>query len=95
MKKPLFAFYSRALTGTLLSSLSGENLRTCSFIDGIHTEFIEWDDITVRDPFGLSFFNINYAEDIAMFESIRKFRARAAKLKESKHEEIDEQCRRW
>ncbi len=79
LMQPLFAFYSRELADYLLSFLSGENLRVCSFVDSIPAEFIEWDDIKVHDPFGFSFFNINYPEDMVTYQSIRTFMANSGK----------------
>jgi molybdopterin-guanine dinucleotide biosynthesis protein A len=76
--QPFFALYSQEIKGCLYSILLGENLRVCNVAVKIGAEYMDLSEIRAFDPYALSFFNINYPEDEALFRYIKSVDSGAA-----------------
>lgn len=68
--EPFHAVYSRACIPAIQAALDAGKRRVISFFPDVRVLTVEDPDLTRLDPTGLSFFNVNTADDLAHAERI-------------------------
>lgn len=68
--EPLHAVYSRSCLEPLRATLDAGKRRIVDFLELVHVEVIEPDELRRLDPNGHGFLNINTTEDLALAQSL-------------------------
>jgi len=63
--EPLHAVYSRACLGPIVNNLEARRLKLTAFYGQLRVRYIERNEISMYDPAGRSFANVNTPDDLA------------------------------
>jgi len=67
---PLHAIYSKDCLSPIERALAQGDLRTIAFLPDVRVAYLVQEEIDVFDPAHISFFNVNWPEDLALAEAM-------------------------